>query len=317
MNDYYEVIEDQAIALAHSQVRIGWWNTSLSPLGKQRASDLDKQFVRLVVNKMMTELKLDILALGEVSSQDLIEIRESLEMPHFSLHDATTAAGKHSFDTGVFFNRKRFALLAHLSILDSYGRTTLKIGEHLALQSQEVDAQIDLVVSHWPSRMFVPEANPKRYEIGSSLRRFVEGITRGAPNPRFVVLLGDYNDDPFSGSLANHLLATRDRELAGKGNRFLYNPFWRKLGESEPFSLDSSVTSICGTYYYTSGELSRWHTFDQIIFSSTFLGPNLFSLNESLTQVLRIDELERKLLDTDEIFDHLPVVSTVEIRRPR
>jgi hypothetical protein len=126
--------------------------------------------------------------------------------------------------------------------------------------------------------------------------------------------MGDYNDDPYSPSLAQHLLATRDRELVRKNDSYLYNPFWRMLGESAPFNHGNESKSICGTYYYSSGKPSRWFTFDQIMFSSAFFQNGPFLLNEGRSMIIWNEDLDSRIRSSDGIFDHLPVLSVIDVK---
>lgn len=285
---------------------LAWWNTSLSPLGEHRAKADEKEFVTQLVRGFFERLSVDILALGEVTIQDVMEIHGAIGNPNVSYHDA--AQGRS--DIGVLYNRKRLTIAESKAILDSYGKSTLKVGEQITFVLRDTKEYFYLLVSHWPSRLYCSENNPRRFEIGMSLRKVLDEIRNMSREP-YIVLMGDYNDDPCSPSLASHLLATRDRTLAKQKEQFLYNPFWRKLGESDP--LGQGVSSICGTYFYRSGEHTRWHTFDQIIFSSAFLNGKSLSLNEALTQIVRSEELEN-LLTGPSIFDHLPVISVIDIR---
>jgi hypothetical protein len=291
-----------------------WWNTSLSPVAKPRKNPADKAYVVAAVGEMFRTLRADVFALGEVCSQDLRDIHAAIGVPNVSLHDATAYQGKAQFDTGVLYNRNRLAVATTRSVLDSYGTTTLKLGERLTLRSQDAAREIHLFISHWPRRLFCHETDHKRIEIGTALRRELDRIRRSVTPPEFIVLMGDYNDDPYSPSLAHHLLATRDRELAQKNNKFLYNPFWRLLGESAPFVSGRVGRGICGTYYYSGGEHGRWHTFDQIMFSSAFLGNGPLILNEEKCQIVRSESIESRMRSTD-VFDHLPVMSVIDVRR--
>ncbi|MET1532724.1 endonuclease/exonuclease/phosphatase family protein, partial [Burkholderia sola] len=157
------------------------------------------------------------------------------------------------------------------------------------------------------------DASSVRAELGTALRRFVERMHEEHAEP-FIVLVGDYNDDPFSPSLANHLLATRDRSLARRDSRFLYNPFWRKIGQSHDSDFPNEAGGFCGTHFYAGGENSQWFTYDQIIFSAAFLQEKSLSLNENLCGIVAPASLRAKLVSRREIFDHLPVLGTVELR---
>jgi hypothetical protein len=124
--------------------------------------------------------------------------------------------------------------------------------------------------------------------------------------------MGDFNEEPFHECLENQLLATRDRDIAKKSHSYLYNPFWRHLGESAPYSCDYSPRSFAGTCYISSGHATKWKTVDQIIVSSAFLGNCSWHLNEDLTKILYITP---NAIDENEaigIFDHFPIITTLD-----
>jgi hypothetical protein len=59
--------------------------------------------------------------------------------------------------------------------------------------------------------------------------------TRFDEHQQHVIILGDFNDEPFDAPLSNHLMATRDRALAGKSH-LLYNPLLAIVGLLQPLS---------------------------------------------------------------------------------
>lgn len=291
-----------------------WWNTSLSPLGKPRGSTTDKKYVAAYLAELRQNLNVDVIALGEVCTDDINEIVATIGDPHLSFHDATHMVNGCKFDIAILFDRRRLSLDQHESILDSYGKSTLKIGEKLRFISCESGMYLHLFVSHWPSRLHCHELDSKRIEIGTSLRKKLDEIRNATKSRQYIILMGDYNDDPYSPSLSSHLLATRDRDLALTNDAYLYNPFWRWLGETAPFVHGHTIKSICGTHYYSSGNHSRWFTFDQIMFSSAFLRDGPFLLNEEKSMIVWSEDLESRLRSSKEIFDHLPVLGIVDIK---
>ena len=127
-----------------------------------------------------------------------------------------------------------------------------------------------------------------------------------------IILIGDFNDEPFDPSLAHHLLATRDRELARSNTDFFYNPFWRHLGESHFYIPETETTSFGGTCFCRSDPGTHWRTLDQIIFSSSFLSQGNWQLNERETAILRLPPLDHLVQDANAKFDHFPVISVIE-----
>lgn len=291
-----------------------WWNTSLSPpIARVRASEGDLEFVVEQLRVIRQQVGFDVLALGEIRSSDLRAIVDGLGDPNLSVHDATDHTGRLKFDTAVIYDRSKLSFDSGHPMTEKFGSRTLKTGEVLEFRVTATGDPFILIVSHWPSRRTASESSSVRAELGVALRKFIERIheTQAAP---FIVLAGDYNDDPFSPSLSNHLLATRDRSLARRDSRFLYNPFWRMIGESHDNVQADDATGFCGTHYYSGGDNSRWFTFDQIIFSSAFLNPSSMNLKEELCGIFAPSELRAKLLSRREIFDHLPVLGTIELR---
>jgi hypothetical protein len=110
------------------------------------------------------------------------------------------------------------------------------------------------------------------------------------------------------------LLATRDRELAKRNPAFLYNPFWRCLGESLPAAIWGTDVSVCGTHFYPNGEHTQWFTYDQIMFSSAFLNDGAIVLNEEYTRIVSTPELTMALRNRRQTCDHFPVLSVVTLR---
>ena len=163
-----------------------------------------------------------------------------------------------------------------------------------------------LFVSHWKSRAFCHKNHPDRHSLGISLRHKVDEIHKNFGDESHLILLGDYNDEPFDESLSEQLMATRDKALIFKKKKLLYNPFWHYL------SYDRSKLEYAGTYYYKDGQTTKWHTFDQIIVSSAFIVGKEWLLNEQATGIVHFPEYLQLVKERKTIFDHLPVITTIE-----
>ncbi|AXE97731.1 endonuclease/exonuclease/phosphatase family protein [Paraburkholderia hospita] len=271
------------------------------------------EFVVEQIQQMRDETAFDVLGLGEVCSSDLSAILTALGDSQFGLFDASSRDTRPMFDTAVIYDKTRLSIVNQQSIVDGYGRQKLKTGEVVRFRLIETGDQFTLAFSHWPSRRTASQMEPVRAQLGMALRSSLARLHEGESNS-FIILMGDYNDDPFSPSLADHLLATRDRALASRDNRLLYNPFWKWIGESHHDSEDFLSTGFCGTHFYPNGNTTRWFTYDQIIFSSSFLQGGAMVLDEQRCRILAPPLLRNKVMTRSEIFDHLPVLATVEIR---
>lgn len=124
-----------------------------------------------------------------------------------------------------------------------------------------------VLVNHWPSRLGgAAESAPKRAAAAGTARRIVNArldSERAAGREGDVLLIGDFNDDPFDPSISTHLEAVRGKFALGgdRGRTRLFNPSWAFL-----------ATPDRGTIYYDSG----WNVFDQAIVSRGLLEPEGF-----------------------------------------
>jgi len=293
---------------------LAWWNTSLSPCGLNRASDTDKTIAIDVILHLIRDLEVDCLALGEVRYDDLLAIAKSIGNEHYKVFDGTLKKGRLQFDTGVIYNADRLRLVDSSLIVIKHGTSSLKLANRLDLLPLDTAEPLHVFVSHWPSRQSCPENSPVRQLLGSKLRKAFKEVREQYDHrmPK-VIFLGDFNDEPFAPALADQLLATRDRKLVRKTRgEHLYNPFWRHLGEPFPHVPGKPRQSYAGSCFYSKSQDTHWRTFDQIIFSSAFLGEGDWHLNEDATQILQLNPYDANVLRSSAKFDHFPVISVIQ-----
>ncbi|NER13144.1 endonuclease [Leptobacterium flavescens] len=102
---------------------------------------------------------------------------------------------------------------------------------------------VHILVNHWPSRRSgSDETSYKRVEAAKTVRHALDRIKGEEEDPVFIIM-GDFNDDPGSESIKDHLMGPD-----------LYNPMSRLLS-IERGSLNHRF---------------HWNLFDQIIFSHNF-----------------------------------------------
>ncbi len=107
--------------------------------------------------------------------------------------------------------------------------------------------RIHVLVNHWSSRRGgEEESRPNRIQAALTNRRAIDAIKEEEPDARIVVM-GDFNDDPHSESVKDHLV-----------QQDLYNPMIFLLTRYEG-SLNHDF---------------KWYLFDQIILSSNFMNIN-------------------------------------------
>lgn len=100
-----------------------------------------------------------------------------------------------------------------------------------------------VLVNHWPSRRSGENTTEeKRIKAAQLNSHIIERINTETDNAK-IIIMGDFNDDPTSKSVKNHLV-----------NANFYNPMERLISTGKG----------------TLNHKQTWHLFDQIIFSRNF-----------------------------------------------
>jgi hypothetical protein len=295
---------------------IAWWNTSLSPIrARHRAEEEDKQVAAGIVSSLIDSLQIDCLALGEVTSDELTYLLNSCSTQDYGIFDGTLKKESHLFDTGLIYNKSRLEIIDTGDLIDGYGSHSLKLAQRIDFKDRETSEDLHLYVSHWPRRLWCHENSAMRNNFGIRLRDSIGNFKQAGNESAQIIIMGDFNDEPFDESLAQYLLATRDRTIVMRDDKYFYNPFWRRMGEVFPFSAHGDTGNSCGTCFHKSGgEETRWRTFDQIIVSSSLLDCDRWFIDEENTNSLKNAVLDELLESKSRIFDHRPVLSYLRRR---
>lgn len=288
-----------------------WWNTSLAPLSKTAASESHLNTVCRVLECFVEQLQADFIALGEINDDHFNYLEQYTNINGFRWLNLSGKNERITFDTCVLVREDKLQILYTQNLILPKATNSVKIGQKLIMAVADYDSPVHIFLSHWTNVRDCHEAD--RQHLGIRLRYEVDTILL-SDNSAPVILLGDYNAEPFADSLTTGLSSTRDMTRVRKKPLLLYNPFWRHLGEAKSYKhgVDSTTKNRCGTYYYKSGSITRWHTFDQMLFSSCFIGGNAWHLNEELTGIIDTPELFNLVIDAKQKFDHLPIISVLE-----
>lgn len=283
------------------------------PAKKSRASEEQRLWVCGMVDFILNELGVDFIALGEVADKDISALNDNCQLDGFRVHNGFVKAGRSHFDTCFIYRAEKMELLGEvMNISWGKGRRVLKVVQRADFAIPGSHRPLHVFISHWPSLLWCHENSSDRQLFGVRLRDAVEDMSVIPGKLADVILMGDYNVDPFDAPLAEQLRATRDRDLARKISDLLYNPFWRCMISEDFYAQGHVEQGGSGTCFYRSGETTRWRTFDQIIFSSAFLGRSAWHLNESKCGILDLPKCLEMVLDRRQIFDHLPVIGVIE-----
>jgi hypothetical protein len=289
--------------------QICWWNTGLSP-PKGKSNDPSHLSDVIEKLKILEQKNIDLICLGEVDSSAIEEIRESNVLNRYEVFDRSVD------QDGTKFNMA-FANLGGGASLKDFVFITKRVRASKKKISQSFNVELSdggvfrVFVVHWPSRLFVPEDANLRGSYGTLLRTSIDDLLDENLDEK-IILLGDFNDEPYNDSIALEMSASRDVVLVQKNKRLLYNPFWRRMPPQGSYRRNSPAATIHGSYYYSSGVVHRWVVFDQVLVSSAFLGASMWHLDEDETIIWPDSEGFGVGPGKSKTIDHLPVIATLE-----
>ncbi|MGF6518639.1 hypothetical protein ABH912_006105 [Pseudomonas sp. BT76 TE3572] len=297
---------DPALKEKH-QITVAWWNTSLAPRALTRASEGLRTAAASVIKLLLINNRVSFLALGEMSLEDMNHLEQLISIKNMKFESGITSAGRAKYDTCYIYDTEIFELIRIEDISSSDGGSTLKVAQQLTLIEKLSGKPIFILASHWPSRLNVGEHDPVRDELGIRLRDTTRNITTPDGSQPNIILLGDYNEEPFSRALSVQLKASRHREFVSRKEHLIYNPFWGFLGQR-----NTDLKRPLGSHYWKGGTVSKWFTFDQIMFSSSLTRGDDWSLLENGEHFANIADLTALVIDSKSEFDHIPVYATIE-----
>ncbi len=177
------------------------------------------------------------------------------------------------------------------------------------------DSELNVFVNHWPSRSRGQfESEPHRITVGERCGQLVDQVLKferkdyaGVPDStagldllnarwnRNVLLMGDFNDEPFNRSVTDYLKASKDLDKVeeelkpGKGREtptlksylekaaVLFNLSWPQLG-----------TPDTGTYYFGGGQSNTMNLLDQWMVSrGLYFGASKLKVRPDSAQIFR------------------------------
>lgn len=312
--------------LREDVLSIAWWNTSLAARAQRREpgatrsqAQLDRMWrqAEQVVRTLVDERHVDVLALGEVTRDDVGRLRRACSTPLQELIDP--GGGLRTTDIGLLFDPTKVRLVDHVDQLtDVFGRK-LSVGLRAQFRLDETSPLLHLHAAHWASQSRGDEGRLLRANVSFDTKYDLrELLTPSAGARPYVVVMGDLNAEPFDRELTDSLGSTRDRALAKTRPGLMYNPFWRLLGERQTMEGENGAQfrKGAGTHYHRSQLTDRWRTFDQLLVSPSLLGGGGWALWEDKVDIWQAPPLLGDLGRPLDPFDHFPVFGALRREVP-
>ena len=281
----------------------GWTSAILDTKLKQLAK---------VISAMNGNLGPDILGVCEIENkvvlQGLVEkLNISGRQYAIAHHDTSDQRG---IDIAFIYDKKLFRKeeqFSHVILKRNATRDIFQVN----FKTLPQENLLILIGNHWPSRLGgEAESEPYRIIAAETLSYWVKRIDEIFKRQAPVIVLGDFNDEPFNRSLMDYALAERDsRRVKSKKSRkpYLLNLMWPLVGNGK------------GTHYY-----NEWGMLDQAMINRPFFHKNspirmvkdsasIFTIKGMVkrNKIQRFGR-PRKSLNEQGFSDHLPIALQIE-----
>jgi predicted extracellular nuclease len=226
---------------------------AFTPEGEYRWGHAEYAEKKANLAQVIADLGPHLLGLAEVENARVV--KELLDEPALRgrgyrfVH--TESDDERGIDLALAYDPAQFTYLSHRAYrLEVPRDPDIRSRPILMVEGQAGGTKLYLFVNHWPSRREgEQETEHRRVAAARQIRSLMRDIARREDFPA-VLVLGDFNDDPSSRSIASELDARPDpASLPEKG---LYNPMRALHDPEERGSL---------TYQ------GKWNLFDQILLS--------------------------------------------------
>jgi len=221
------------------------------------ADVLDKKLNNLawVIRQMNVNQGPDILGVCEVENKYVLEqLVGKLGLPgrkYDIIHSDTS--DNRGIDVAFIYDKNKYGFnpdeFFQHTIVKRYA--TREIVQVTMITSK--GNEIVLLGNHWPSRSAGQyESEPFRIITGETLSYFAERIQQIKGKDAAIIVMGDFNDEPFNRAVSDYALSERSRNKVVYGqNPYLFNLMWPLMGkrissyvfDGQPLMIDQFMVS--------------------------------------------------------------------------
>jgi Endonuclease/Exonuclease/phosphatase family len=265
---------------------------------------LDKKVENLAqVIKLMNDRQgPDLLGICEVENQQIAQkLLEKVGRDDYQIAQYNDGPDIRGIDTSLIYSTKIFRFI-NANGYNVYLRYPTRDIFHVHLEVIENAAQLDVIVNHWPARVRGGqcETEPLRITAAECCGRVVDNILKyqadelkfmqdnlqsdesiAKLNERWnknVLVMGDFNDQPFDKSIINHLHATPNAQAMKEWRyifEFLNKDFYARERQNDKQNYLQYVTYLYNCMWglipdgtnYNERSMNSMNMLDQFIIS--------------------------------------------------
>lgn len=187
-----------------------------------------------VINQMNDNRGPDIIGLCEVENRHVLDLLiAQLTVPnrdYSPIH--LDSSDNRGIDVAFIYDKNLYQFnsdeLFHHAVVKRYPTREIVQATLITAKGNE----LILVGNHWPARSAGQyKSEPYRIITGETLSYFMERIQEEKGSDAAIIVMGDFNDEPFNRSLDEYALSVINRNKVVYGrNPYLYNLMWPIMG---------------------------------------------------------------------------------------
>jgi predicted extracellular nuclease len=229
---------------------------------------LDKKISNLcsIIKQFNNSTGPDIMGVCEIENERVVKLLAdkiglATGRSYKVLHKDTK--DERGIDIAFFYDSKKYIDDGQLFSFEVMKRNATRDLIQVHLTSIEGKHELVLVGNHWPARLDGKyESEPYRIMVAETLSYWVERICEEKGNNVEIVLMGDFNDNPYDRSIVDYLMASNSSKLVENAKNHMF------LNLMYPFLGQGTGTQVYG------GEIN---ILDQFMVSKTIASQKLKS----------------------------------------
>lgn len=159
-----------------------------------------------------------VVGLIEVENRQVIQ--DLIKEPALAKHDYGiihyNTFDARGIDVALIYQKRRFtptnSLKKEVKIFDAEGKKRVYTRDVLVVTGFLDNEKVAFFMNHWPSRSGGEAASlPRRNAAAAVLKQQMDSVRALDPTTKLIAM-GDFNDDPVSSSLKNHLKAAASKK---------------------------------------------------------------------------------------------------------
>ncbi len=237
----------------HLGTELNGWDATI--LGQKIAN------LTAVISKFNNNEGPDILGVCEVENEHVIELLiTSMSTALNKIYGFVISEGddKRGIDTALIYDKTKYGPEQVTFSLRIIKRNTTRDLFQVHINTANGNKLI-CILNHWPSRSGGElESEPFRIMVAENLSYWIERIYEEQGNDAAILLMGDFNDNPYNKSITAYLMAINNKALV-KSNRVRLKYFYNVMHRF----LDAQI----GTFVFGN----EYNMLDQFMISKSIL----------------------------------------------